>query len=291
VSLIDEEPAPPPSEPERLMQPYWPLRLAGGLLLILAVYGFWYEPDTLRAVEYPVRIEGGIGGALKIAVIADLHGGAPYITEEKIERVVALANAAKPDLVLLTGDYVVQGVLGGWHMPIETIAAKLKGLHARLGVYAVLGNHDHWGDGAHIAKVLGRAGIVVLEDRAARIGVGGNSFYLAGISDYASGEHLVGGAMLGIPDEQKALCFTHSPDVFPEVPRTCVLTIAGHTHGGQVRLPWIGSLIVPSRYGQRYVAGLVEENEHYLFVSTGIGTSILPVRFGVRPEVSILDVR
>jgi predicted MPP superfamily phosphohydrolase len=290
VSELVEQPEDPRRErPERFMQPYWPLRLIGGLLLILAVYGFWYEPATLRSVQYAIPV--GVGGSLKIVVISDLHAGAPYIDEQKIERVVALADAAKPDLVLLTGDYVTTGVLGGWHMPIETIAAKLKTLHARLGVYAVLGNHDRWASARLIEHGLSAAGIVVLEDRAARIGLGGNSFYLAGISDYTSGPHLVNAAMLGIARGQRAICFTHSPDVFPDVPRTCAITIAGHTHGGQVDLPLVGRLIVPSRYGQRYAAGIVREDGKILFVSTGIGTSILPLRIGVRPEVSVLNLR
>jgi predicted MPP superfamily phosphohydrolase len=290
VSLIDDA-IKEPEPPEPFMRPRWPLRLIAGLLLILGTYAFWYEPATLRAVQYPIRIEGGIGTTLRIAVISDLHGGAPYINEEKIRQVVALANGARPDLILLTGDYVVTDVLGGWHMPIESIAGQLRALRAPLGVYAVLGNHDRWGDTLRIERALNAAGIAVLEDRAARIGLRGHTFYLAGISDYNTGPHVVGGAMLGIPVGQKALCFTHSPDVFPELPRTCILTIAGHTHGGQVALPFLGRLIVPSRYGERYAIGMIHEDGKYLFVSSGIGTSILPVRFDVRPEVTILDVR
>jgi predicted MPP superfamily phosphohydrolase len=273
------------------MQPYWPLRLIGGLLFLLGVYAFWYEPATLKSVEHPVRIDGGIGGHLRIAVIADLHGGAPYIGEKKIDKVVDLANASKPDLILLTGDYVIQGVVGGSHMPIETIAAKLGRLRSRLGVYAVLGNHDRAEDAVHIARVLTAAGIVVLENRAMRIGLKGTTLYVAGISDYASGAHFVPAALLGVPLGQPVLCFTHSPDVFPELPSACVLTIAGHTHGGQVNLPFLGRLIVPSRYGARYAAGLFHEDGKYLFAATGIGTSILPVRFAVPPEITILDVR
>jgi predicted MPP superfamily phosphohydrolase len=154
----------------------------------------------------------------------------------------------------------------------------------------VLGNHDRWFNAARVTKALEHVGIIVLEDRAVRIGVGGPTFYLVGISDYTSGPHFVHGAMLGIPIGQRALCFTHSPDVFPELPKTCALTIAGHTHGGQVDLPFVGRLIVPSQYGTRYAIGLIHENGKSLFVSSGIGTSILPVRFRVPPEVSILDL-
>jgi predicted MPP superfamily phosphohydrolase len=156
----------------------------------------------------------------------------------------------------------------------------------------VLGNHDHGHSGAaHDTVVLTAAHIVVLQNRALRIHTAGREFYLAGIDDAASG-HADPALTLGaMPHGRLALCLTHSPDVFPGLPRTCVLTIAGHTHGGQVDLPLVGRLIVPSRFGQRYAAGLVHEDGKYLFVSTGIGTDILPVRFRVPPEISILDVR
>src|SRR5262245_20779890 len=104
----------------------------------LAVYAFWWEPSGLRAVEHPIAINGL--GNLRIAVIADLHAGSPYIGEDKVRRVVALANAAKPDLILLTGEYVA-GARGGPPMPIEKTASLLSGLHAPRGVFAVIGNH------------------------------------------------------------------------------------------------------------------------------------------------------
>ena len=115
------------------------------------------------------------------------------------------------------------------------------------------------------------------------------TLYLAGVSDFNSGPRDVRLALVNVPYFAKAICFTHSPDIIRRLPPTCALTIAGHTHGGQVRLPFIGRPIVPSRFG--YSAGLIRENGKYLFVSPGIGTSILPVRFGVPPEVSILEIR
>src|SRR5690242_11308001 len=91
---------------ERLMQPYWGWRLVGGLLFLLGAYAFWYEPATLHAVEYPISLQGELGGHLRIAVISDLHGGAAYINTRKIDEVVSLANDARPDLTLLPGDFV-----------------------------------------------------------------------------------------------------------------------------------------------------------------------------------------
>jgi predicted MPP superfamily phosphohydrolase len=265
-----------------------------GTLVVLALYAFCIEPSRIRVVEYDVAGPDGRGmfpQPLRIAVIADLHAGAPYIGEAKIERVVALTNAARPDLILLAGDYVIQEVIGGEHIPIETVAEKLRGLRAPLGVFAVLGNHDRWENARQIARALEAVGIPVLENRSAEIGHSGNSLHLVGLSDAFTTTPNVAEALAGVPRGARALCFTHSPDVFPNLPAACALTIAAHTHGGQVWLPLLGRPIVPSRFGQRYAAGLVRENEKVLFVSTGIGTSIIPVSFGVVPEVSVLNVR
>jgi predicted MPP superfamily phosphohydrolase len=226
---------------------------------------------------------------LTIAVIADLHAGSPYIDEAKIDRVVALTNAARPDLIVLTGDYVV-GVrkkYGGRRIAIETITAHLKALHAPLGVYAALGNHERWVGEERAVAAFRAAGIPVLQNEHVRIG----AFYLAGIGDDHTRAADPARALSGVPRGAAAICFTHSPDIFPHLPGSCALTLAGHSHGGQVRLPLLGRPVLPLRTGQRYAAGLVREGGKTLFVSTGIGTSGLPVRLGVPPEISLLTLR
>ena len=224
-------------------------------------------------------------------MIGDLHAGAPYIDEAKIDRIVALTNAARPDLVLLAGDYVIQGVVGGEHMPIETVADKLRPLKAPLGVFAVIGNHDRWENAAHIENAFTAVGIPVLENKSLEIARADDALRLVGVSDTFTTVPNLADAFAGVPEAERALCFTHSPDIFVTLPQTCALTIAAHTHGGQVWLPWLGRVIVPSRFGQRYAAGLVHENGKALFVTTGIGTSIIPVRFFVPPEISLLNVK
>jgi len=262
-------------------------------VLALGLDAFWLEPSSIRAVEHEIvldRADAGDIGTIRIAVIGDLHAGSLYIDLAKVRRVVALANDAKPDLILLAGDYVHATYIGGT-LPIEKTAPLLKGLHAPLGVYAVIGNHDRWENASHVAAVLEREGIPVLENRSIAIRRGARTLYLAGIGDFYTHASRPERALADVPQGRAALCFTHSPDVFPRLSQTCLLTIAAHTHGGQVALPLLGRLIVPSRYGQRYASGLVHEDGKYLFVSTGIGTSIIPVRFGVPPEVSVLEVR
>ena len=259
----------------------------------LALDAFWLEPSSLRLSRYDIALDAPALKGLRIAVIGDLHGGAPYIDTAKIDRVVAMTNQARPDLVLLAGDYVIQEVIGGHHMAIEEIARHLRNLHAPLGVYAVIGNHDRDENAGHITAVLNAAGLTVLENAHVAIPSPQGVLYLAGIGDHRGGASKPGLALQGIPGGAQALCFTHSPDAFPELPRRCALTIAAHTHGGQVWLPLLGRPAVAheSLYGQRYAIGIIRESGRTLFVSPGIGTSGLPVRFFVPPEISLLAIR
>ena len=270
------------------------LRLLSGLLgltaVILLIYAGWIEPDSLRVSRYTVSHASPLLKGLRIAVISDLHAGAPYIDTAKIDRVVAMTNAAKPDLILLTGDFVITGVFGGRHIPIETIVGHLSPLRAPLGVYAVLGNHDRWESPGHIGNVFWRAGIPDLENAFAILPAPREKIALVGIGDHSSGGARPKRALAQV--NGTALCFTHSPDIFPRLPPKCALTIAGHTHGGQVRLPLLGrpAMFQASRFGEKYAAGIIRQDGKTLFVSSGIGTSWLPLRFRVPPEISLLTV-
>jgi hypothetical protein len=221
-------------------------------------------------------------------VIADLHAGAPYIDEAKLDAVVAATQAARPDLILLAGDMVSDRDDGNLRMSLDTIADHLKGLEAPLGVYAVIGNHDAMAGTGLVTATLGRAGILTLNNAHIVIGRPAGPLVLAGF-----GEHPDIARALGGLEGQKALCLVHRPDLFPRLPAACALTIAGHTHGGQVALPLLGRLALEraSPYGERYAKGVIRENGHTLFVSPGIGTSFLPVRLGVPPEISLLKIQ
>jgi predicted MPP superfamily phosphohydrolase len=227
---------------------------------------------------------------LRIAVLTDLHVGSFRNGLDRLDEVVARTNAANPDLVVILGDLVIHDVLLGHFVPPETTAAHLAGLRAPHGVVAVLGNHDWWLDGPRVRGDLERAGIRVLENDAIPIGEGPQRFWVAGLGDLWTRPVSIPGALARVPDDEPVLLLTHNPDVFPDVPARVTLTLAGHTHGGQVALPILGRPVVPSRYGQRYADGLVVEDGRTLFVSSGIGTSILPVRFGVPPEIAIVTL-
>ena len=261
--------------------------------VFLGAWAFWLEPASLRKNVYVTTPHGWpkTCDGLSVVVLADLHAGAPYIGLEKIGWVVAMTNAAQPDLILLTGDYVVHGVVGGEFIAPEAAAAILSGLRARLGVYSVLGNHDWWLDAGQVGRAIQNNGITLLEDASVPLRLDRCEFTLVGISDFWEGPHDVDKAFLGLGPGSPIVVFTHNPDVFPQLPIPVSLAIAGHTHGGQVDLPGLGRLIVPSAYGERFAAGMIMEAGQNYFVSTGIGTSILPVRFRVPPEVSVVEIR
>ncbi len=260
------------------------------VMVALGLRAFWFEPASLRVSRYTVALRHcppPIAG-LRIAVLADIHAGSPFIDENKLRRIAAMSNAEHPDLVFIAGDIFVQHVRLGHDLPASVVAGALGGLHATLGIYAVLGNHDYsvppperyW-------ELMRRNGIVPIDNAAVPIDRNGQRFWVAGFEDSSEGHPDIVGTLAKIPEGAPILALTHEPDLFPQIPARVNLLITGHTHGGQVRLPLLGALIVPSAFG--YVGG------HYtaktdMFISTGIGTSHLPVRFGVPPEISLLTL-
>lgn len=256
----------------------------------LAAWGLWFEPrrivvrrPTLRLPRWPARLAG-----LRVAVISDLHAGAPHVKADAVARVVAKVNAERPDVVLLLGDYVDEHVAFGRHVAPEAVAGVLGGLRAAHGVYAVLGNHDWVEGGGRIARALRDAGIVVLENDAAPVA---DLLWVVGLAAGGRRRVDIGGAFAPVPEGASTIVLTHSPDVFPSLPDRAALTVAGHTHGGQVNLPFLRRRAIPSRYGDRYAAGHVEEDGRHLFVSSGVGTSGYPVRLGRPPEVAVLTLQ
>ncbi len=273
----------------RIKQAFW---TAIAILFLLGLWAFWWEPSSLTVMHQiiPVRPWHPEHTGLKVAVMSDLHVGSPYLDLARLQHVVAVTNAEKPDLIVILGDVVIRGVLGGRFITPEAIGNALAGLRAPLGIVAVLGNHDWWFDGPRVRHALESRGVRVLENESVPIMYRGKSFWLAGLADlWTRGNGLLQ-TMAKINDAGPVLVLMHNPDLFPEMPERVSLTLAGHTHGGQVDLPIAGRLIVPSRFGQRYAYGLVEENGKKLIVTGGIGTSILPVRFRVPPEVVILTL-
>lgn len=288
------------------------LRAAGGAGAVgagLGGYVFGYEPGlALRVVRHrivPVTWPAGL--RLSIALIADPHCGGPHTPLPRLARAVALANAERPDLVVLLGDYLADHRFVTDRPSFREVAEVLAGLRAPLGVYAILGNHDWWEDAAAqagqaplpgAAADFAAAGLPVLHNAARRLMHGGQPIWLGGLgSQWAyrrrtgalRGADDLGATLAAFTDDAPAILLAHEPDIFPSVPDRVAVTLSGHTHGGQVRIAGY-SPIVPSRFGNRYAYGPVAEAGRHLVVSGGIGNSMLPVRFGLPPEVTLVEL-
>jgi predicted MPP superfamily phosphohydrolase len=154
----------------------------------------------------------------------------------------------------------------------------------------VLGNHDWWYDGERVRRAFESVDIAILDDEVKELNWHGRSFWLAGLADAWTRPQHISATIAKAPPGSTVIAFTHNPDVFPDLPQTVPLLLAGHTHGGQVNLPLIGTPVEPSHFGSKYTAGHILENGHHMFVTTGIGTSIIRVRFRVPPEIVILKI-
>jgi uncharacterized protein len=264
--------------------------IAGGAF---AVKAFWIEPRSLVITRADIDVPQWPADAapLEIAVLADIQAAGPHVTAERVAEVVAQINALEPDLIVLLGNYVSQMRISTSHVPPKATAAVLARLRAPLGVHAVLGSNDWWLDGRYIRRLLEEAGINVYENDAHPIEVGdGRRFWIAGLADLSTRAADIPATLAQVTDDAPVILLSHSPDLFPQVPERVALTLAGHTHGGQINLPYLGRLIVPSRFGQRYAYGHIVEGGRQMFVSSGIGNSIVPARYGVPPEIVLLRI-
>ena len=264
----------------------------GSVLLLFGLWAFGIEPnrlvihsENLSLKSWPPELNG-----LRIAVIGDIHAGSLYINEAKLNQIVSLTNSQQPDLIVLLGDFMVQNGFFKTEVEPEKIAASLKDFRAKLGVFAVLGNHDWWFNGQRVRKALDDVGIRVIDNQALPLEKDGHQVWLVGLGDAWTGGPKVKETFARVPVGAPNIVLTHNPDLFPQLPNSTLLLLAAHTHGGQVNLPVVGRLVVPSNYGQRFAAGVVKEDGKTLFVTTGIGTSIFPVRFRVPPEIVMLTI-
>jgi predicted MPP superfamily phosphohydrolase len=275
------------------------LVVVGVAIVYAGIQAFVVEPDSLVVVEYALELDNWPAGleGFRIAATGDIHGGAPYIDERKLQEVARRITLAKPDLIVWLGDYVIQEVIGGTFMEPERIAEILARAEARYGHLAIIGNHDRWLDSERVERAFQERGIPFARWEDHVITANGVRVHLYGLDDFELSKNYWG--MFKIASEhwktiakgEPLILLSHNPDVLPFVPPEAALTLAAHTHGGQARFPLLGSPIVPSSFGQRYARGLITEGGRHMFVNTGIGTSIIPVRFSVPPEISILTLR
>lgn len=262
-------------------------------LAVLPLAGWLLEtavrtPRRFRVHDVPLAVPGWPADldGLRVALVGDLHVGAPWVDLPRVRAVVDAVVDAQPDLVLLLGDHVADVHLG---RPVEPghLARALAGvLRCGVPVLGVLGNHDWWAGGWRMRAALEDAGLPVLEETA--VPVLGGRLWVAGVGDLWERTPSVEAALARVPAGAPVLLMTHNPDVVADVPASVQLVVAGHTHGGQVAFGGRPVHKVSERSGNRWTRGWYPGNR--LYVSAGVGSSLIPLR-SVTPEVPVLVLR
>ncbi len=225
---------------------------------------------------------------ITIVLMSDLHVANPDMPPARLARIVGQVNALSPDYVFIAGDLITDRRLATRHYQYREALAPLAGLRPKQGTFVVLGNHDHWRDPAEAARELMKLGLTVLINDYVQRG----PLTIAGLDDEATQHADVPTLLAKLPKQHGAtVVLSHGPDVFPRLPSDIPLTLAGHTHCGQMRYPWGGSPAYMSNYGDRYACGRIEESGHTLIITAGLGTSVLPFRFLVKPDVWLVTLR
>ncbi len=245
------------------------------LIILIFFWALFIEPYILTVKKITVN-DTSLKG-LKIVFASDFHIK-PY-EMFRLKRIIRAINKQHADIVLLGGDYV-NGHKKGMSMTIDKIAKEFSEIHSKNGIYGVIGNHDGWQGKEECIRELEKNKIKVLFNENKCF----ENFCIAGVDDLQT----------GVPDINKALknitkpviLLTHTPDIMPKVPYEVNLTLAGHLHGGQIRLN--RALLIPSLYGTKYANGFLNDKGKKIYTTKGLGTSILPIRFNCIPEIVVI---
>lgn len=276
--------------------PRWLAALLVMLLLAIGT-GLWLI-DNARAMPVVRRLEIALpfpadapSQPVSVALITDPHLSGPDNDPERMARIVAMVNGLRPDLILLGGDYIGDDKGGATYDAAESIAP-FAGLRAPLGVAAVLGNHDARRHSLKSRKewrrLFARIGIRLLDNEAIRRG----PLAIGGLRDFYTGKPDLPRTLAAMKALGGApLILSHGPDIFPAVPDQPSLTLVGHTHCGQVALPLLGIVYVPSRLGTRFACGVYRDGDKTMIVSGGVGTSGLPIRMLAPPDIWLVTIR
>jgi predicted MPP superfamily phosphohydrolase len=262
-------------------------RWLGGMVLAgIALAGFMFAEARRMPVmrEATIALPGYPAGAgpIRVALLTDTHMAGPDQSPGRLRRIVA----EKPDLILLGGDYMSEPKFVGRSWSAEEAVAPFAGFHAPLGIVAVLGNHDHWDGPEAVAAALARLNIPVLRNQALRRG----PLAIGGIGDSFTHHSDLPATLAAVRAAGGApLLLSHGPDIFPSLPAGSVLLV-GHTHCGQVALPFYGAITVPSDYGTRYACGRYDERGKTMIVSGGVGTSVIPFRLAAPPDWWLITI-
>jgi predicted MPP superfamily phosphohydrolase len=258
----------------------------------VAAYSYWYEParTVLERITITLeRLPAGFDG-VTIAQVTDVHHSA-YVSLEHIRQAVQVLKAEAPDLVVLTGDFVSLPEGSRSAVYAEPCARALADLHGSVGSFAVLGNHDHHVAPDRVTGALQAAGFTVLLNEARPIERHGHRLWICGTDDALVRRADFARATEAVAAGEPAILLAHEPDVADAAAKhSFLLQLAGHSHGGQVRLPLVGAPVLP-RLGRKYPAGLYRIGAMQLYTSRGLGLIAPAVRLNCPPEITLITLR
>lgn len=275
-----------------------------GALALAGGKGFLNSRD-LKLFKADVGLKGfpSAFDGLRVGQITDIHAG-PLVPGVFIEKGVSLLMSARPDVIFLTGDFVsgatriLWTTYGGFkEHHFDACMEALARLKAPQGVYAVLGNHDFWSGRKKAAKIISGLegiGVRVLRNEAVPLNRAGQTLYIVGVDDYWEQTYSLTKALKETPENAFRILLSHNPDVNEDIENSgkrIDFIISGHTHGGQIVLPFLGAPYLPSPFGQKYRAGLVRDGNRQTWVSRGLGLFFVPIRLNCPPDVSLLTLR
>ncbi len=224
---------------------------------------------------------------LTIAHLSDIHHGR-FISQSYLSRCVEIVNSFQPDLIALTGDFTF-----GAKSYADPCGEVLSGLHAKIGKFAVLGNHDHYNSVGRVTRALGKAGVTVLIDEKERLEVKGDRLWLFGTEDFQSGDTDLVQLYKDCPRDEARITLSHNPDFLDEFAakdQHTDLMLSGHTHGGQIRIPLLGAPHLKV-LGHNYIMGLQRKDTMQVYTTRGIGTVGPPVRLFCPPEIVLYTLQ
>jgi len=249
------------------------------------------QPHCVRFIDLAIRGWPRTTRPLRIVFLSDIHVGSHRGDYRRLSRILTEACNLAPDLVLHGGDFLPWVPLRGRTISPVVIGRMLRRLRAPLGQFAVLGNHDYQRGGHGLAAALAANGIDVLDDARRTIKFEGHEIDLIGIPDARRHRQEAQALLSSLSPQRPAVVLTHDPYWFKHVPRGPYLTLAGHTHGGQFRFPFVGAVVNMSRAPMRWTYGHIIEREKTMYVTSGLGTSGLPWRIGIPPEFAVISVQ
>ncbi|MBS7531692.1 metallophosphoesterase [Hazenella sp. IB182353] len=269
------------------------LATIGGMLVFsIPTYAYTGERHWIEITNHTIaspRIPKSFNG-VRMIHISDLHYG-HYLDETHLAKIVEQMNALQPDVVCFTGDFIDQQLS---LQDAEKVRSVLTRLSARLGKYAILGNHDYWGDEHLVTKTLKESGFQVLVNATTTVQIQNEFIRISGLDDLLEGSPDMNQIKSAFKEDQFHIMLMHEPDFADHISQYAVdLQLSGHSHGGQIRIPFMGAPLTPE-YSRKYKSGLyqnINRSKLTLYTNRGLGTTILPLRFSCRPEIAVLQLQ